>query len=288
MLLDSYGNVVSDQDFYPFGGSITQYVTNPPSYPFQLGPTGADPYEFTGKERDAESGLDYFGARYYASSMGRWMSPDWSAKEEPVPYAKLDNPQSLNLYGYVLNNPLSHADPDGHQQEEDAEGEAEVAAARNARNGLRPITLAEAEQAARMQRPLTPEQQAFNERYIFGSGGRFGSNTTRRLNSSLADTFSDAGFKVLGGAYDKEEFIKGTGPGNKGGTFVDLTVTDGKQVIRVQTVDLTAKGELTPAEASAAARIRAKFPNDKLILVAKTPYRRPASSDPVQPPVKVR
>ncbi len=33
-------------------------------------------YKFTGKERDAESGLDYFGARYYASSMGRFMSPD--------------------------------------------------------------------------------------------------------------------------------------------------------------------------------------------------------------------
>jgi RHS repeat-associated protein len=68
----------------------------------------------TGKERDTESGLDYFGARYYASTMGRWMSPDWSAKEEPVPYAKLDNPQSLNLYAYVGNNPLSNADPDGH------------------------------------------------------------------------------------------------------------------------------------------------------------------------------
>ncbi len=70
--------------------------------------------DFTGKERDIESGLDYFEARYYASNMGRWMSPDWSAKEEPVPYAKLDNPQSLNLYGYVLNNPLGTADPDGH------------------------------------------------------------------------------------------------------------------------------------------------------------------------------
>jgi RHS repeat-associated protein len=71
-------------------------------------------YKFTGKERDTESGLDYFGARYYASSMGRWMSPDWSAKVQPVPYAKLDNPQSLNLYNYVLNNPLVHRDLDGH------------------------------------------------------------------------------------------------------------------------------------------------------------------------------
>ena len=69
---------------------------------------------YTGKERDAESGLDYFGARYYASSMGRWMSPDWAARATPVPYAKLDNPQSLNLYAYVGNNPHSRMDPDGH------------------------------------------------------------------------------------------------------------------------------------------------------------------------------
>ena len=63
-------------------------------------------YRSTGKERDTESGLDYFGARYYGSNMGRWMSPDWSAKAEPVPYAKLDDPQSLNLYQFVRNNPI--------------------------------------------------------------------------------------------------------------------------------------------------------------------------------------
>ena len=42
------------------------------------------------------------------------MTPDWSAKAEPVPYAKLGNPQSLNLYSYVLNNPVSSVDSDGH------------------------------------------------------------------------------------------------------------------------------------------------------------------------------
>jgi RHS repeat-associated protein len=71
-------------------------------------------YRFTGKERDTESGLDYFGARYYASNMGRFMSPDWADKPEAVPYSDLSNPQSLNLYGYVGNNPLSRADADGH------------------------------------------------------------------------------------------------------------------------------------------------------------------------------
>ena len=69
---------------------------------------------YTGKERDAETGLDYFGARYYSSNMGRWMSPDWASNPEAVPYSHLDNPQSLNLYGYVLNNPLAKPDLDGH------------------------------------------------------------------------------------------------------------------------------------------------------------------------------
>jgi RHS repeat-associated protein len=69
---------------------------------------------FTGKQRDNESDLNYFGARYYNSTRGRWMSPDWSSKADAVPYSDLKNPQTLNLYGYVQNDPLTHADADGH------------------------------------------------------------------------------------------------------------------------------------------------------------------------------
>jgi len=68
----------------------------------------------TGKERDSESGLDMFGARYYGSSLGRFMTPDWAAKPIDVPYADFGNPQSLNLYSYVKNNPTTTRDPDGH------------------------------------------------------------------------------------------------------------------------------------------------------------------------------
>jgi RHS repeat-associated protein len=53
-------------------------------------------------------------ARYYGSALGRFTSPDWSARPEPVPYADLADPQSLNQYVYVRNNPLSHTDADGH------------------------------------------------------------------------------------------------------------------------------------------------------------------------------
>jgi len=66
-------------------------------------------YLFTGKERDTESGLDYFGARHYASTMGRFMSPDPSGLASVSP----SNPQSWNLYSYVLNNPLINVDPNG-------------------------------------------------------------------------------------------------------------------------------------------------------------------------------
>src|SRR5713226_5333807 len=55
-----------------------------------------------------------FEARYYGSSLGRFMMPDWAAKPTAVPYAYFGDPQSLNLYSYVRNNPLAKADPDGH------------------------------------------------------------------------------------------------------------------------------------------------------------------------------
>jgi RHS repeat-associated protein len=99
-----------------FAGNIEKTCSSLPFGDAETGATAPTEHLFTGKERDAESGNDYFGARYYASSMGRFLSPDWSAKEEPVPYAKLDDPRSLNLYQYVGNNPLSGFDADGHQE----------------------------------------------------------------------------------------------------------------------------------------------------------------------------
>jgi RHS repeat-associated protein len=62
----------------------------------------------TGKERDAESGLDYFGARHYGSALGRFASPD-----EVLADQHPEDPQSWNLYGYVQNNPLKNVDPTG-------------------------------------------------------------------------------------------------------------------------------------------------------------------------------
>jgi RHS repeat-associated protein len=105
-----------------YAGNIEQTCS---SLPYGDGETcGSTPTEhlFTGKERDAESGNDYFGARYYSSAMGRFMSPDplpwphWQngSKEDEGRFEEfIANPQNLNQYMYVRNNPLTSVDPDG-------------------------------------------------------------------------------------------------------------------------------------------------------------------------------
>jgi RHS repeat-associated protein len=72
---------------------------------------------FTGKEHDAESGNEYFEARYLSSTLGRFLTPDWAAKPTNVPYATFGDPQTLNLYSYVENGPLNRVDADGHATE---------------------------------------------------------------------------------------------------------------------------------------------------------------------------
>lgn len=101
MLVSAGGWSLVSNRFMPFGAQTNTDIT-------------ANHYKFTGKERDQESGLDYFGARYYASNMGRWMSPDWSSNPISIPFARIDNPQTLTLYAYVGNNPLRRFDSNGH------------------------------------------------------------------------------------------------------------------------------------------------------------------------------
>ena len=89
------GYPVWPSTFLPFGQEWNPQIT-------------VNHYKFTGKERDSESGLDNFGARYDSSQFGRFMSPDpgnWGADPS--------NPQSWNAYSYVLNNPLNAIDPSG-------------------------------------------------------------------------------------------------------------------------------------------------------------------------------
>jgi RHS repeat-associated protein len=114
LMSNGSGTAIASTDYYPYGGEIMATSGNGRSGVGAYGVDLGESLRFTGKERDAETGLDYFGARYFSAAQGRFTSPDWSATPQPIPYADLTDPQTLNLYTYVRNNPLSRTDPDGH------------------------------------------------------------------------------------------------------------------------------------------------------------------------------
>jgi RHS repeat-associated protein len=97
VVASSAGAILDQSDFYPFGGERV------------LSASSGNTYKFTSKERDSESNLDNFGARYDSSILGRFMSPDPKAISAKL----LQNPQDLNGYTYTINNPLRYSDHDG-------------------------------------------------------------------------------------------------------------------------------------------------------------------------------
>jgi len=112
------------RDYLPFGEEIGSTLALRGIIP-GYGLVELNTQKFTGKERDNESGLDFFGARYYSGPHGRFTSPDEfnggpvelfteMASTNPTFYADLTNPQSFNKYAYCYNNPLRYTDPDGH------------------------------------------------------------------------------------------------------------------------------------------------------------------------------
>jgi RHS repeat-associated protein len=96
-----------ESDFYPFGGERTPIVDT----------CVWNNYKFTGKERDTESNLDNLEARYDASNVARFESPDPSFES-----ALRGNPQTWNRYSYVLNNPLRFIDPTGELWQQNMNG----------------------------------------------------------------------------------------------------------------------------------------------------------------------
>ena len=92
--LDGQAQLISHEEYYPYGNTSYQAVRNQTETPKR--------YRFTGKERDEESGLYYHVARYYASWLGRWINPD--------PSSLIDGP---NVYRYAGDNPIMLKDPSG-------------------------------------------------------------------------------------------------------------------------------------------------------------------------------
>jgi RHS repeat-associated protein len=99
--------VVSRHDYLPFGEEIPSNLGGrSTSLGYQANANLT--HRFTGKERDTETTLDYFGARYLSSAQGRWTSPDGPFIDQIT-----TNPQSWSLYSYTRNSPLRYVDEDG-------------------------------------------------------------------------------------------------------------------------------------------------------------------------------
>jgi len=108
MVFDKTGTLATTKrhDYLPFGEELSsgQGVRNTT---LGYGASDGVRQKFTNQERDNETGLDYMHARYFASAQGRFTSADSVA-------GSIGNPQSLNRYAYVGNNPMNFSDPTGH------------------------------------------------------------------------------------------------------------------------------------------------------------------------------
>lgn len=105
---DSNGAVIARHDYMPFGEELTTSITSQRASTVNYGDDSIRK-QFTGYERDGESGLDYTGARYYSKVLGRFLSVDPIV----INLSRRIDPQRINGYGYVRNNPLKYVDPDG-------------------------------------------------------------------------------------------------------------------------------------------------------------------------------
>jgi len=112
LLLDHLGSTRAELVFTESGGVfspvIQEYYDLMPYGEVIDPPSTQESVLFTGKQRDFESDLDSFGARYLSSRLGRWSSPD-----EPMNDHQIKDPQSWCLFSYTRNNPLTRVDPDG-------------------------------------------------------------------------------------------------------------------------------------------------------------------------------
>ena len=107
VITNQSGSVVSRHDYRPFGEELCAGTGGRSTGMGFCGGGDTNRKKFTGYERDAETGLDFAQARYFSSTEGRFTSPD-------TLLGSLANPQSLNRYAYVGNNPLGYSDPTGH------------------------------------------------------------------------------------------------------------------------------------------------------------------------------
>jgi RHS repeat-associated protein len=251
-MTDASGAIVEETAFYPFGI---------PRHEHRLRQV-EEPYKFTQKERDPESGLHYFEARFLTGTMSRFLSVD------PM-YANTDSsqgdPQALNLYAYVRNNPLQYTDPTGLQPAPDAAaiGRLALQAATNSDAAKSDAASFSAGIGDSLLDTFTPYPWIYEG--VFG-GNRIGPDIRGALGIENVDT--DSGY-YGGGEIVGTVLTFATGAGElkaalKGGTTAAKALSKGGSVVDplaktqiggpfAKTIVPAAKGSVTVAESMSTA-----------------------------------
>lgn len=215
-------------DYFPFGGELTSGDTSYRGMGAGFVVAGDPAQRFTGKERDTETGLDYFGARYLASAQGRFASPDgltYSSKH-------LEFPQRWNLYSYTRNLPLSFIDPDGYDDKKPVPLgilQVKFSAGLGARVSAKVRGAAEGEFGSVYRRSVT-----------ISSNGNF--NTSESVEISAGAAVRGVGLKGTIAGYEKIRSENGVPtperPSNNKGGAIEVSAGGG-----VSTKDLAGAGQ---------------------------------------------
>jgi len=199
VVLDEEGNVVERADYLPYGNDRLRIDNSPGE---------SDNHKFTGKEKDDETGLMFYGARYYDPATGRFVSYDPMLLDEgSKPLASnLQNPQALNPYTYALNNPVKYTDATGEYEEDVHMYLTEFLASNAGFNTADSFSIGLYDQLTDSDSNTTPWDPK-NSQYHFPTSEEtlnLGKTAVTTLDNkdighflhSVQDTFSHAGFSI--------------------------------------------------------------------------------------------
>ena len=240
LVTDAAGTEIERRDYLPFGEEIPSNVGSRGT-----GSTSTldDRHRFTGKERDTESQLDYFLARYYSSPMGRFLSVDPNGKG-----ARAGNPQTWNAYAYVNNSPLALVDPSGN-------------------SAIRAPAFARQQQQLRKQAQEAPT-------VLERASARVQQVVNSPINDLLPSPFAvGSAITKAGQAASKFEAFRKT---FKGGSFREITLKAGTQLKRAfqEGVNNAIGSFLTRGKTAQASLSRGREQRDRFV-----PYSRENGSE---------
>ena len=186
--LDETAQIISYQEYHPYGSIAYSLHKNNTDVNLQR-------YKFTGKERDSETGLDYFGARYYSSDLAIWLSVDPLASKYP----------STSPYMYVLGNPIKFIDPNGMNHDVYINGKDAVKATEDLNAGT---SLAITRDSKTGKLSATGKAETRNDKKLLKAINDKSVEVHVDADNNSERTYGEGELKVFGGSFMGTSFEK--------------------------------------------------------------------------------